>query len=599
MKRTVVSQTLALTLALVAVSGCGLAFDVGSPESGPALEHGMQAVAIPGSWAPGPEVNAVADPQNVAYTGSPRIADGGRCDSDNAFDCSCHHPACSGPLPGTVAFRDFLLRRFEQIDSAGGFQCCRQNTGNTDYLSVHSIGRAIDLMIPMVGGDADNTAGDEVANWLIMNAQHIGVQQVIWDRASWRAARAAGEKMRPYEGPIPHTDHIHMELSVDAANGNTPFFQSGEVDGTGEQCAPACEGAMLVGADCRRGDCAAFGQTCLADPTPRCGVPECPREGGALVCADATHLITCENGLMTNFGDCGAFGSFCSVAGRAPTDAHCVLSLCVGTPDTVPTEHTGCSIRGGQRLHCAADGTFAEEACPAGEICSDLGGSGACASAAAECPPNFGEGLQLATVCIGGERVACVNGNLIGNQRCEAGGTCRIVDGAAACVAETCFDATGPRSGALICLDNGGVARCSATGLLEPLERCDDDETCREGVCVVLEHGLGDLGAAPEPRPDAASSPEAPTDARAPDNRAEAALADDAGRDSDSAATDTDAAAGTWQETNTQRGGACSVGVGAPGPRPPGLLALTGLGLLSARRRRQLMKARAHAPRPR
>jgi hypothetical protein len=397
-----------------------------SPDA-PPLESGGQAIAIPGSWAPPPDVTAVADTQNVAHQGSPLIADGGRCNSPDAFDCSCVHPACSGPLPGTLAFRDHLLRRFPQIRSAGGFECCRQNTGNTDYLSVHSIGRAIDLMIPEVGGDADNTAGDAVANWLITNAARIGVQQVIWDRASWRGSRAAGQKMRPYEGPIPHTDHIHMELNLDGANARTAFFVSGEVDGGGEVCAPACDGAVIVDARCGRGDCAVFGQTCIADPEPRCGVPECPRQGAASICLDDNRIGTCDSGLLTGVGDCGLYGAFCSVAGRAPTDAHCVFSLCVGSPLVVPWEHTACSIRAGARLSCHADASFEEIDCPAGSVCRDGPGDGAsdCVPPAAECPPNFGDGLVLVTTCIDGQRVECVNGNLIYDRGCEADETCR------------------------------------------------------------------------------------------------------------------------------------------------------------------------------
>lgn len=571
----VVAAGLALAACAVSSSDAG-----GESEGPPRLEVAPQPVAIPGSWVPGPAVDAVADQQNVPHTGSPRVADGGRCASPNAFDCSCVHPACSGPLPGTLAFRDFLLRRFPQIDSAGGFQCCRQNTGDTDYLSVHSIGRAIDLMIPQVGGDADNTAGDEVANWLIMNAGRIGVQQVIWDRASWRGSRAAGAKMRPYDGPIPHTDHIHMELSLDGAAAATPFFTSGEVGGSGEACVPACEGAVILDEHCGRGDCAAFGQTCIADPTPRCGVPECPREGNAMVCVDANHIVTCENGLMTNFGDCGAYGSFCSAAGRAPTDAHCVLSLCVGSPDTVPTDHTGCSIRGGARLHCTADGGFSEEACAPGEVCSDLSGTGACVAPAPGCPTNFGEGLQIAPFCLGDERVVCVNGNLVGTERCESGSVCRDIGGAPTCVSSLCLDA----AGATLCLDNGNPARCGANGTLEALPPCEPGAACAGGVCVP--------GAPPPPdaaAPLADARPGA-TDARvvpggdagpgtppAPDD---AALATD-----DAALQEDPDAALTWREQSNGASGGCALAPRVPVTAPLTLVlgALAGLGL---RRRR-------------
>jgi len=81
------------------------------------------------------------------------------------------------------------------------------------------------VFIPLSGGQADNTRGDEVANWLISNAQSIGVQLVIWDRSGWNASR--GSKLSPYGGPHPHHDHLHVELNTDAAARRTPWFRGG------------------------------------------------------------------------------------------------------------------------------------------------------------------------------------------------------------------------------------------------------------------------------------------------------------------------------------------------------------------------------------
>jgi hypothetical protein len=71
---------------------------------------------------------------------------------------------------------------------------------------------------------------------------------------------------------LPHTDHLHIEMSVDGAARRAPFFTDGPPP---EGCEPRCEGATLVGADCARTDCAtsAPSATCLPAP-PRCGLPE-------------------------------------------------------------------------------------------------------------------------------------------------------------------------------------------------------------------------------------------------------------------------------------------------------------------------------------
>jgi len=560
------------------------------PGGEPSLEAVLQAVAIPGTWAPPPEVTAVADLQNVAHQGPPLIADGGHCDNSNAFRCSCVHPACSGPLPGTVAFRDHLLRRFPQIRSGGGFDCCRQNTGDTDYLSVHSLGRAIDLAIPEIGGEADNTAGDTVANWLIMNATRIGVQQVIWDRASWRGSRAAGQKMRHYEGPIPHTDHIHVELNLDGANARTAFFVSGEIEGAGEQCVPNCDGAVIVDAHCGRGDCAAFGQVCIADPEPRCGVPECPRQGTASICLDDHRIWTCDSGLLTGVGDCGMFGAYCSAAGRAPTEARCVFSLCISSPQEAPREHVTCSLRGGARLACHADATFEELDCPPGQICRDGDGDSSCGPPVAACPPNFGDGLVLATTCLDGQRVECVNGNIFLDRGCEPGSTCRVVDGAAQCLSQACLDAAEPRAGVRICLDNGAVGECSASGMLSVVVTCGADESCRAGACVAREGPpTPDAG---RPPPDAAPGEAFPRPSGPDALRPTGDGGDDPPAPIGGAFAETESggtvAAPRGVSLSDSSGCALGVGRGVTGARlPPGLLLVLPLCVARRRRRRR------------
>jgi len=399
------------------------------------LDTTTSAMNVAGPWALSPSARSIGDGQYVRYNGSPRIADGGRCTSTNAFACSCTHPACSRGLPGTLEFAAFLRRRFPQIRGAGGFDCCRQNTGDTAYLSVHSIGRAIDLSIPVLNGDANNTAGDAVANWLVEHAQEIGVQIVIWDRSSWRAERGAGDKLRPYTGPIPHIDHIHTELSLDGANRRTPFFTSGASQG-GATCTPRCEGSRIVNADCSSGDCAFYGTACLADPTPRCGTPECPRTGMAFVCLDNSRRLECANGLIRSLGECGAYGAFCSTAGVATTAARCVFSLCVSGPTMAPYAHNQCSITPGRQLECFADGGAREVPCPSGQVCSMQSGSPRCVAPLSQCPvpPAGTPGLNERMVCLGGNTVArCINGNVYSVTTCGTGAMCIATGDTARC----------------------------------------------------------------------------------------------------------------------------------------------------------------------
>lgn len=134
---------------------------------------------------------------------------------------------CIGPFTaGAAALRSHILANFAGVASIGGFSC-RQNTANPAETSVHGAGRALDIMINTIGGRANSSAGDPIANWLVRNAQAIGVQYLIWNRTQWSGARS-GRKDRAYTGPIPHVDHLHVEVNLDAAQRKTPWFTGRE-----------------------------------------------------------------------------------------------------------------------------------------------------------------------------------------------------------------------------------------------------------------------------------------------------------------------------------------------------------------------------------
>lgn len=130
--------------------------------------------------------------------------------------------ACAGRLrDGTRDLGVYLRDRYAAIDTVGGY-ACRRNTADTARMSVHGTGRALDLMIPKRGGNADSVRGDVIANFLVTNASKIGVQLIIWNRTVWRAN---GTNAAPYGGPHPHDDHIHVELTNQAARKQTPWFE--------------------------------------------------------------------------------------------------------------------------------------------------------------------------------------------------------------------------------------------------------------------------------------------------------------------------------------------------------------------------------------
>jgi uncharacterized protein (TIGR03382 family) len=174
----------------------------------------VRSLAHEGPWQIPTETVAIGDTQYVSYTGAgPWVGESG---------CS------NGMEPGALALREYILDWFYQVSDVQGFSC-RPIRGSSTTMSVHGTGRALDIFIPVNGSPddgnaADNDLGDPVGNWLIENAEYIGIQYIVWDRWSWGAHRDPGDKSRSYGGTHPHHDHLHIELSLDAAAKKTGFF---------------------------------------------------------------------------------------------------------------------------------------------------------------------------------------------------------------------------------------------------------------------------------------------------------------------------------------------------------------------------------------
>jgi hypothetical protein len=174
-------------------------------------------------WILPDAVRIVGDQQHVAYDPAPEWATG--------TNCSRQFTA------GADELGRYILAQHPGVTHIGGY-ACRQNTANAAETSVHGTGRAIDVMIPPLGTAANTPVGDPIANWLVQHATAIGVQYVIWNRSSWGGHYKA-PKQRSYRGPNPHIDHIHAEITIEAADRRTPWFQGMQYE-LGERC--SCRG---------------------------------------------------------------------------------------------------------------------------------------------------------------------------------------------------------------------------------------------------------------------------------------------------------------------------------------------------------------------
>ncbi len=122
-------------------------------------------------------------------------------------------PSCTGSFTaGASNLKGFVMNKWPLVSSVGGY-ACRKNTANASQWSVHASGRALDIMI-----DANNPeglrVGNQIRNYLINNAERLGIQRVIWNRKTWSANK---DGWRDYNGPSPHTDHLHVEINVAAS----------------------------------------------------------------------------------------------------------------------------------------------------------------------------------------------------------------------------------------------------------------------------------------------------------------------------------------------------------------------------------------------
>ena len=228
MKAKAIQATLVATLsASLSLAGCEALSpaDGGCGCEGEALSLNArsEALAIAGRWQPS------ASAEQRGQTADVPITEAGPWRGEAV--------SCSGTFTeGAQAVREWVFAHWPQVTDVQGYSC-RPINGNANSTSIHAVGRALDIFIPLDEGEADNELGDPLANYLMEHAEEMGIQRVIWDRTIWTAGRASYE----YGGAHPHHDHLHIELSVPGGERDAPFFRDGLPAPTFEPCAPPLE----------------------------------------------------------------------------------------------------------------------------------------------------------------------------------------------------------------------------------------------------------------------------------------------------------------------------------------------------------------------
>jgi hypothetical protein len=85
----------------------------------------------------------------------------------------------------------------------------------------HEYGLAADIYVRVDMPD-EKRVGDGLLELFMENATELGVTKVIWNRRAWEAGKDPEGSTRPYTGPKPHTDHVHVSFSRKASQFQPP-----------------------------------------------------------------------------------------------------------------------------------------------------------------------------------------------------------------------------------------------------------------------------------------------------------------------------------------------------------------------------------------
>lgn len=120
--------------------------------------------------------------------------------SNTKYNGSSRHYGLKGISPTASRAADFFGSKYG-IKSIGGV-----GPGSVPG-SDHPKGRALDFMINNVSNG--KSRGTALANEVIRNYKKFNVKYVIWYHYIWQPGRG----WHRYNGPSPHTDHVHVSFN--------------------------------------------------------------------------------------------------------------------------------------------------------------------------------------------------------------------------------------------------------------------------------------------------------------------------------------------------------------------------------------------------
>ncbi len=201
MKYNTISILSLFVFGLFFTSSCADAID----DEGEAVSQEFD-ISRSGRWRPPTSIEQTAKGYSIRRVTAGRWRGTSSCSPSGTY------------TPAMANLKKFIESTYPQVSNTGGYNC-RHIRGNPRATSVHATGRALDIHIPLHRGLADNDKGDPIANYLLANAQQMGIQTIIWDESIWTSSRA-NLGVRYYSGTHRHRDHLHIEITT---NGPTSF----------------------------------------------------------------------------------------------------------------------------------------------------------------------------------------------------------------------------------------------------------------------------------------------------------------------------------------------------------------------------------------
>lgn len=118
----------------------------------------------------------------------------------------------NGLTPNAEQLQRLIMQAFPQITDIGGWR-------PPDGFNEHSSGQALDVMIPNPGTPEGKALGNQINQWLLQNADALGIQYDLWQQTQWNPDGTSKGMENRGGATANHLDHVHVRVKPGEATG--------------------------------------------------------------------------------------------------------------------------------------------------------------------------------------------------------------------------------------------------------------------------------------------------------------------------------------------------------------------------------------------